>query len=122
MHLMHILLDLLTALALIVGLFFMVVGVIGLLRMPDLYNRMHATTKCTTLGILGLSLAAAFNLTRHEEALPAVILTKITLLILFQFVAAPVGAHLLGKAAHMVKVRQDANTLDDELARDHPPR
>ena len=115
---MQIILDILTLSALLMGLFFMGVGALGLVRMPDLYNRMHATTKCVTLGISGIMLAVVFNLTRVDDANTMVVLTKVVLIIVFQFVAAPVGAHLLAKAAHLDRIPQCEETLDDELAKD----
>ncbi|MDY6779784.1 MAG: monovalent cation/H(+) antiporter subunit G, partial [Halobacteria archaeon] len=41
----------------LVGLFFLFAGVVGLLRLPDVYNRMHATSKATTLGASSLLVA-----------------------------------------------------------------
>ena len=118
-NLVEMTLNLLTVAALIGGLFFMTVGVVGLWRMPDLYNRIHAATKGVTLGIAGLLLAAAFSLTTLEEATPINIITKVALVILFQFVANPVGAHLLAKAAHMDRCPTWTGTLIDELEEDN---
>ena len=42
-----------------IGLFFNTVGVIGLLRFPDVYTRLHAETKTTTLGTIFISLSVA---------------------------------------------------------------
>jgi len=75
------------------GSWFMLVGAIGILRLPDLYNRLHAASKCTTLGLLGLLLAAMF----HVGTLDVIIKGSLTLV--FTFVAAPVGSHVLAKAA-----------------------
>jgi len=47
---------------LVLGLFFMLVGAIGIVRFPDAYNRLHASSKCGTLGLLGLLLGAVFFL------------------------------------------------------------
>jgi len=113
-----LILDLLTAIALLSGLFFMSVGAIGLWRMPDFYHRMHASAKGVTLGISGLLLGAMFSLSRHEDASSIDIITKVTLVILFQFVANPVGAHLLAKAAHLDGCAKWQGTLSDELEED----
>lgn len=126
-----ILLDILTGLAMLAGLFFMFIGALGLYRFPDLYNRMHAASKCITLGISGMLLAAVFHLTAVSvdpsdagfgtpmpgtTAVGAV--TKALLVIVFQFVAAPVGAHMLARAAHMDGVAKWEGTLSDELEED----
>ncbi len=113
---LRIVLDLLIVACMLGGMFFMSVAAIGIIRMPDLYHRMHAATKGVTLGITGLLVAGAVSLAMHEDARPVAILTKVALVILFQFVANPVGAHLLAKAAHMDKATLWSGTLSDELA------
>ncbi|NJL32115.1 MAG: hypothetical protein HC898_11100 [Phycisphaerales bacterium] len=97
---MELVLNVLTLIFLAVGLFFMAVGAIGLYRLPDLYNRMHATSKCVTLGVAGMLLAAAMQVVQNPEVNPIHVMTKVVLLIVFFFIAMPVGAHLLSKAAH----------------------
>ena len=114
-----LILNLLTIAALLFGLFFMLVGAVGLWRLPDFYSRMHAGSKCLTLGISGMMLAAVFHLSNPrarpasagggEEVAAAVepreevvgVITKSILVILFQFVAAPIGAHMLSRGAHL---------------------
>jgi len=58
--------DLLACLCILAGLFFMLVGAIGIVRFPDGFNRLHASSKCSTLGLLGLLLGALRLLARHE--------------------------------------------------------
>lgn len=79
-------------LSLLIGTFFIVVAAIGTLRLPDLYTRMHATTKAGTVGVSFILLAVLLyfqELTVTSRAIG---------IILFIFLTAPVGAHLLGKA------------------------
>lgn len=111
-------LDLLACATMILGTTFMLLAAIGLWRLPDLYHRMHAATKGVTLGITGLLIAALCNLSTLPEARPVNIATKAILLILFQFVANPVGAHLLAKAAHADRCPIWKGTLSDELEED----
>ena len=78
---------------LLVGSFFILVGAIGLVRLPDVFMRLHAPTKATTLGVGGMLLASmAWSL----AATPSL---KELLITLFLFVTAPVSAHLLARAA-----------------------
>lgn len=114
----RMILDLLTVGAMVFGLFFMTLGAVGLWRLPDFYHRVHAASKGVTLGITGFLVAAMFNLSTHQDATVVNIVTKVTLVILFQFVANPVGAHLLAKAAHLDGCPQWEGTLSDELAED----
>lgn len=108
--------DALALVCLVVGLFFMSVGAVGMIRMPDVYHRLHAATKCTTLGLLGLLLAAIL----HVHTLD--VTTKALLTVAFTFVASPVGSHMLAKAALAAKAPQWDGTLDDEHARDQASR
>ncbi len=112
----RIVLDLLTVALLIGGMFFMCVAALGIVRMPDLYHRMHAATKGVTLGIVGLLVAGAVALGALPETQFMMIATKVALVVIFQFVANPVGAHLLSKAAHLDKAPLWSGTLSDELA------
>ena len=86
----------------IIGSFFLTVGTLGLLRLPDVYNRMHATTKATTLGTSSMFLAA-FAYFGMGSGLTALIG------ILFLFTTAPTGAHLIARAAHSIDVEFAGN-------------
>lgn len=112
---MDLLLDILVCFFLIGGLFFMTVAGVGLVRMPDLYHRMHAATKGVTLGISGILIGVAIALSRQPDVSVLQVWTKTVLIIMFQFVANPVGAHLLAKAAHLDKCPKWEGTIDDEL-------
>jgi len=101
--------DILAIFFLLFGLFFMLVGAVGVVRLPDIYHRLHAASKCSTLGLLGLLLAAMC----HVGTLPVV--TKSLAVIAFAFVATPVGSHILAKAAHRDKAKAWDGTLSDEL-------
>lgn len=110
--------DLITVAAMLFGVFFMVIGVLGLWRLPDFYNRTHAATKCVTLGIAGVLVAAAFHLSLSQTASTVEIITKSVLVIIFQFVGNPVGAHLLAKAAHLDGAPMYKGTIGDDLEED----
>jgi len=112
---MDTMLDVLAAVALVFGLFFMLVAAVGLVRLPDIYHRMHAATKGVTLGIAGMLFAAGIALCALTDESPVAVFTKVLLVILFQFVANPVGAHLLAKAAHLDRAPKWPGTLSDEL-------
>ncbi|MBN3492470.1 monovalent cation/H(+) antiporter subunit G [Vibrio neptunius] len=74
------------------GTLFILIASLGILRMPDLYMRMHAATKAGTVGLASLLLAVAI-------AIPDVtVISRVIGTMLFIFITAPVAAHLLGKA------------------------
>jgi len=82
-----------------VGIFFLLVGSIGLLRFPDFYTRLHATGKCDTLGggliILG---ALIYHFFQYPET--PLVPAKLAFLIFFIFMANPTATHALMKAAY----------------------
>ena|SRR5690554_1159781 len=86
------------------GLFFFIVGVIGLLRMPDAYCRMHAATKCDTLGaglmLCGLILYAGFSVTA----------VKLAFLILIIWITNPTAAHAVARAAYRKQTETSEGT------------
>lgn len=77
-----------------IGALFVLVGSIGLVRLPDLYMRLHAPTKATTLGIGGLLLASmAVGWLDGRAGVHELLIT------LLLFVTAPVSANMIAKAA-----------------------
>ena len=83
---------------LVVGSFFLTVGTVGLLRLPDVYNRMHATTKATTLGAASIFLAGSIYFGPGGRGLTSLIG------IVFLFMTAPTGAHMISRSAHRMGV------------------
>jgi multicomponent Na+:H+ antiporter subunit G len=81
-----------------VGLFFLVVGTVGLLRLPTVYNRMHATSKATTLGAASVFLAGVVHFGFEGAGLVSLVG------IVFLFVTAPTGAHMISRAAQKMGV------------------
>jgi multicomponent Na+:H+ antiporter subunit G len=77
-----------------IGLFFDLMGCIGLVRMPDLYNRLQASTKCVTFGTCSI-LAGVFVMTGFTATG-----IKALLCMVFLALTAPVSAHALARAAH----------------------
>ena len=108
----QIIVDLTVAGMLLVGLFFMLIGAVSLHRLPDAYNRLHGVSICVTLGFTFMLIAAAVELGS------VAVVSKAVMTLVFSFVAAPIGAHLLAKAAHHGKLEQCPQTIDDELAED----
>src|SRR5690606_13889856 len=77
----------------IVGIFFMLIGSIGILRLPDFFSRTHAISKSDTLGILFVVL----GLIIHDGTL--VNSLKLGLIMIFIALANPIGSHALANAA-----------------------
>ena len=109
---MQTLLDLLAALFVLIGLFFFAVGAVGIIRMPDTYHRLHAASKSSTLGLLGLLIGVTLHLDTAD------VFAKAAAVVIFAFVAAPIGSHILAKAALRAGNYQWDKTLSDEHAED----
>lgn len=107
--------EILTVALLLIGTMFMLVGAIGILRMPDLLSRMQATTKSMTLGAVGLLLAVALHFDQVGVTFRTV------LVIAFYFLTAPIAAHMIGRAAYFTGVPLWSGTLFDELSGKYDP-
>jgi len=96
--------NILVELIILVGLFFFITGTIGLLRFPDFYSRMHATSKCDTLGlsliIIGLALYQGINIAT----------IKIIFIAIFVFITNPTGAHAIARAAFKCGIKPWSRT------------
>lgn len=103
-----------SAVLLVVGALFMLLGSLGLLRLPDLYMRLQAATKASTLGVTCLLLGAAL----HFQDLA--VTTRAVLIVAFFFLTAPVGAHVIARAGYAAGVPLWEGTITDELR--HRPR
>ncbi len=91
------------------GAAFMLIAAVGLIRMPDLFTRMHATSKAGSLGA-GLILVAV-ALYYGDLGISARALATIAFILL----TAPIAAHVIGRAAYFVGVPFWEGTLMDEL-------
>lgn len=95
---MQFIVELVISLLIVIGTFFVLVGSIGLAKLPDMMRRLHGPTKATTLGI-GSLLIASMIYFAAVEGLPSIHELLITL---FLFLTAPITAHMLSKA-HLLR-------------------
>lgn len=87
----------------------MLLSAAGILRLPDVFSRMHAGTKSASLGLACILVGTALLLPSPSTAI------KLLLAVLFQFVTAPVAAHVIGRAAYRAGIPLWEGTLYDEL-------
>ncbi|MCO5193716.1 MAG: monovalent cation/H(+) antiporter subunit G [Anaerolineae bacterium] len=103
-------LEITAAVLLVVGTLLMVVAGIGIMRMPDLYMRMSAATKASTVGAAALLLAAALSFAGLS------VKTQVVATIVFLLATAPVGAHVIARAAYRKRsVSLFERTTQDDL-------
>jgi multicomponent Na+:H+ antiporter subunit G len=101
--------EIISGVFLILGSLFILLSAVGLLRMPDLFIRMSATTKASTLGI-GLVLTGTAIFWGDIG-----IAARAVSIIIFLLLTAPVAAHIIGRAAYFDKVPLWEKTHIDEL-------
>lgn len=89
-------LDLIAAIIVLGGSVFLFLGALGLLRMPDCYNRIQAGTKATTLGSLLTFIGLALY---NPEWWP-----KMLILTVFILATNPISSHVLARAAYFIKI------------------
>lgn len=97
--------------ALLFGLFFGAVGVVGVIRLPDVLTRLHASGKVATLGLFGLLLGA--GLLMPSSAL------RLLALGLFVLMTNPVATHAIAASVH--RREEIAQNLAQELIQDSMP-
>lgn len=109
---MIVIANILTVITIAVGLIFTVVTVIGVIRLPDVYTRAHAASKSATLGVLSILLGVFI----HFWFVESYFSVKLILGIAFLFITAPIGGHLMSRAAYISGVKPTELTIKDDLA------
>jgi|688.fasta_scaffold495976_3 multicomponent Na+:H+ antiporter subunit G len=100
---MNIALDIASVVFFFVGVSMAVIAAIGLHRLQHTTSRMHAATKPATLGVLCCAIGAALQMDNLSS------ITKIAVVVAFQFITVPIGAHMLSRA-----ITQDGTTEASE--------
>jgi multicomponent Na+:H+ antiporter subunit G len=97
-----------------VGVAFDLAGTIGLVRLPDVYNRLQAATKCVTLGtcmiLIGVGVAAGTG----------EMIARTLICAAFILLTSPVGAHALARGAHRGGVKLWVGSVCDRYEEDVP--
>jgi multicomponent Na+:H+ antiporter subunit G len=96
----------------VTGIIFDFLGVLGLIRLPDVYNRLQAATKCVTFGsigiLFGVMLIQGFS-TFGFKALVGIV---------FICIASPTAAHVISRAAHRSRIPLAESTVIDKYEED----
>lgn len=95
-----------------IGLAFDLLGCLGLVRLPDVYNRLQAATKCVTMGtcsiLFGTFLIAGFQ----SQGV------KSLLCLVFVLLTSPVAAHAIARGAHRAGIKLWEDSVIDRYAED----
>lgn len=101
--------EIATATLLVTGAMFILLGALGVVRMPDLFTRMQSISKASTLGVGCSALAVAVHFGELSVSMRAVAVIGFVLL------TTPVAAHLIARAGYFAGVRLCRGTAVDEL-------
>lgn len=101
------LIDVLSAIFLVAGGFFCFVAGIGIVRLGDIFIRMHASTKAGTLGIALIAVAMMLHARSVLEVLEPLFV------FLFMILTIPIGSHLIGRAAFRTRIAMQDDTRYD---------
>jgi multicomponent Na+:H+ antiporter subunit G len=105
-----------TTILLGLGSVFMLLAAVGVVRLPDLFTRLQASTKSSTLGVACMLLAVAVYFGTLG------VTTHALLVIVFFFLTMPVAAHMIARAAYFSGVPLWKSTVVDELQGRYDPR
>lgn len=97
---------------LIIGTFVTISGSLGILRFPDVYTRLHAATKASTLGVAGILIGAFLFMYFDVE----IVSGKLILGIIFILLTAPVSGHMIARAAHNTGVKLWDGSIKDDYS------
>lgn len=100
---------------LIIGTFFIFSGTLGVLRFPDVYSRLHAATKSSTLGVSGVLIGSFIYVASDMNVFSG----KLILGILFVLLTAPVAGHMISRAAYRTGVPLSEKTVYNQLEENH---
>lgn len=119
---MSFVVELIISALLVIGAFFLLVGSLGLAKLPDTMRRLHGPTKATTLGIGSLLIASMLYFgTQHGQ-----LSIHELLITLFLFLTAPISANMIAKA-HLLRSARERGEItpageDTGWATLQPPR
>ena len=102
--------EIIVSIFILIGVFFTLLSAIGVIRLPDVYNRMHAAGKSSTLGVISLMIATVIYFIPE-----GVMNAKILLSIFFIFITAPLSSLMVTRSAYRIGVPLEKKTIQDDL-------
>lgn len=105
--------DIFVAAFALIGAFFSLVTALGIIRLPDLYTRAHAASKSATLGVMSILIGVIIYFVVEDGFFSS----RVLLGILFVLITAPIGGHLIARAAYYSDVPLWKGSVQDDLAK-----
>lgn len=110
---MSLVVDIVSGALMVTASVFVLLAALGLHRFDDVFSRIHAATKSVTFGVVLVAIGASFQMVEPTDVV------KLLLAAVFQLISAPVGSHILARAAYHAGGELSPATTVDELAADH---
>lgn len=110
--------DIIMYILLVIGLFFSFVGVLGVLRMPDVFGRLQASTCIPTMGNICLMIAGILYAATHSMGGSTIV--KLVILMLMILCTNPISNHALLKGAYKGGVKPARELVIDDYKEDDP--
>jgi len=96
----------------LLGMGFSLVTALGLIRLPDVYTRAHAASKSATLGVMSILIGVIIYFVTEDGFFSS----RVVLGILFVLITAPIGGHLIARAAYYSDVPLWKSSVRDDLS------
>ena len=108
-------LEVIICILLVIGIFFTLAGVVGVIRMPDTFCRLQSATNIATMGAMPIALAySIYGFSESNTSLGI----KSLIIVVFLLISNPVGAHAMARAAYKNKAELSDKTKFDHYRRD----
>ena len=101
--------EILSQVLMLIGASFMLIAALGLVRLPDLFMRMHSNTKSATLGVFFIMMGLSLHFGNFS------IFVRALSVVLFFIITAPVAAQLIARASYFSGIPLWEKTLSDDL-------
>jgi len=105
--------ELIVAVFALLGMGFSLVTALGLIRLPDVYTRAHAASKSATLGVMSILIGVIIYFVTEDGFFSS----RVLLGILFVLITAPIGGHLIARAAYYSNVPLWKSSVRDDLSK-----
>lgn len=102
--------EIFSAIIIMVGVIFVLIGAVGLIRLPDFYIRVSAITKAATVGVACIMIGVALYYNEVGMAIKAFVV------VVFLMITSPIASHIIGRTAYIDGVPLWDETEVDELA------
>lgn len=108
-------LEIIICILIVVGLFFIFAGVVGVIRMPDTFCRLQSATNIATMGAMPIALACSIYGFGNDNTSLGI---KALVIVVFLLISNPVAAHAMARAAYKIKSGLCEKTKFDHYGRD----